>query len=106
MGYKVECFALPSQKSSPGIIHLESTKAEILTQEILELSSKGAITPSNGNRDGYTKPDLPCPQVRRVLVPSCQLEIPQQMGCSPSLQDGVHQDSEGVADTRGLDGEV
>ena len=54
MGYKVEFFALPSQKSPPGIIQLESTKAEILTQEILELSSKGAITPSNGSRDGYT----------------------------------------------------
>ena len=40
------------------------------------------------------------------MATSRQLEIPQHTGCSPPLQDGVHQDSEGVADTGGLNSEV
>ena len=48
MGYKVEFFALPSQKCPPGLIDLESPKAQTLTQEIRELAFKKAITTSDG----------------------------------------------------------
>ena len=52
-GYKLEFLGCPSQKNPPGNIQLEATKAQALSQAILDLASKGAITPSTGSQDGY-----------------------------------------------------
>ena len=52
-GYKLELLGHPSQENPPGSIQLETTKAQILSQAVLDLASKGAIVPSNGSKDGY-----------------------------------------------------
>ena len=52
-GYKLEFLGFPSQKNPPGSIQLEATKAQALSQAVLDLASKGAITPSTGSQGGY-----------------------------------------------------
>ena len=47
-GYKLEFLRHP-----PGSIQLETTKAQVLSQAVLELASKGAIFLSNRSKDGY-----------------------------------------------------
>ena len=47
-GYKLEFLRHP-----PGSIQLETTKAQVLSQAVLELASKGAIVPSNRSKDCY-----------------------------------------------------
>ena len=77
LGYKLEFLGCP-------------TNAKALSQAVLDLASKGAITP--------TQPDFPGGQVRRVMAPSDQSQILKLVDCTSPLQDGVHQDSEGATD--------
>ena len=52
-GYKLEFLGCPSQTNPPGNIQLEATKAQALSQAVLDLASKRAITPSTGSQGGY-----------------------------------------------------
>ena len=105
MGYKVEFLHSPHRNAHQGNTFRISKSSNPYTGD----TGTGLQRSDHHKRweqRWLHKPDLPCPQVRWVLAPSRQLEIPQHMGCSPPLQDGVHQYSEGVADTGGLDGKA
>ena len=52
-GYKLEFLGCPSQKNPPGNIEMEATKAQALSQVVLDLASKWAITPNTGSQGGY-----------------------------------------------------
>ena len=52
-GYKLKFLGCPSQKNPPGSIKLEASKAQALSQAVLDLAFKGAIAPGTGSQGSY-----------------------------------------------------
>ena len=83
----------------PPALHFNQETTRILSNEVLELEAKGAIS---GRWHGLCQPIVPCPQARWDMETSNQSQVPKQTCCGTSLQDGDNSDSEGSYQTQGL----